>query len=179
MATDSAKLALQAARNSRKALRCVQVVALLDRKSPIVEAAKQRGQEYHASRESSQAAVEMMGAPHHWIWAAVVLRLLDMELPEEVKSVPQQHAEAAAKSQELEEVVHVCEVNDTYDKEKHQARIVWSVAPAARRVALAKRLALAHLGAVIRYGAAPPSPLERQAQWLLTKMGELPEKSVR
>eukprot|EP00972_Heterocapsa_arctica_P097996 14458693-Heterocapsa_arctica.AAC.1 len=68
------RLTLQNARDIRAHAAALQHVALISSEHSIAKAMNAKGQQYAAERASGSEAT-LLGAPHHHVWAAMILEM--------------------------------------------------------------------------------------------------------
>ena len=116
----------------------------------------------------------MPGAPHHHVWGALILALLQAPAPANAASASQenmnvckadmlilsQHATAVASAQQLQDIVHVCRVSRAYKENtsKVQISVDHELTPV---LACVLRQCLAQ-GAQLMHGPPPPSSMQRE-----------------
>ena len=154
-----AKLALQTSAIVRSHSASLQHCIIIDTTNPIVKAMTSMGRRYFDAKASHMQVLE--GAPHIHVWAAMIQQIIDSKAAQGPDAeAPHAHAKTMASPQQLEDQVHVCMATSTHQEGK--TKILISVSASLFGVLGAMLRTLQTQGGVLKHGAPPRSPLERQ-----------------
>ena len=147
---------------------------LLNTDSPIITSMNKTGRAAEPKGKSTASSSVLPGAPHHNVWGALILALLQAPAPANAASASQedmnvykadmpilnQHATAVVSAQQLQDVVHVCRVGRAYKEStsKVQVSVDHELTPVLARVL---RQCLTQ-GAQLMHGPPPPSSMQRE-----------------
>jgi hypothetical protein len=162
-----AQLTLQNSRELRAHAAALQHVILLPADHAVSIAMQNKGMEYYEQRKTQSA--QMAGAPHHHVWAAMVLSLvaagktasLSSTCREDLANI-ERHANSTESPIELQDSVHVCKITKSH--QEGTSKIFLSVAAELHPIMVSIIRLLAALGGTITHGAAPKGPLERKIE---------------
>ncbi|CAE8606654.1 unnamed protein product, partial [Polarella glacialis] len=121
--TNLAKLGLHLASHSRQHDAALQHTILLDSSNAVCDAMRFAGQHSGEAKSNKQ---ELTGAPHHYVWAALVQALvLAPTSSAEIKTALKQYADQVPAPSALESSIWVCTIARAFAKDK--SRITLSV----------------------------------------------------
>ena len=182
----TARLALQTSREVRTQSAAIYTVLILPANHPCAEAMATMGKQYYDAKKStpkssSSAAPAMaftgpvschdfIGAPHHFIWAALVQSASTLpHVSAEALSAMKQHMAQTPSPSVLQDLVHVCHLNRSYNG---AWRFSLSVATTLQPLLGHLVSTLTANGCELKHGGPPSGACERQVAQSLRKLGE-------
>jgi hypothetical protein len=165
----TARLVTEVAAQQRVDRACVQRVALLPKECSISAAVLKAGQDYHEGKETAKAKDSMQleaDFPFVYVWQALILALIASEVPSaEEKKQLLAHSSTMTEPEQVLEHVRVCKAKITHTNDA--VKLVICVDYFLQELASMIFVIFKRLGAIIKFGPAPPSTNERAVKNLL------------
>jgi hypothetical protein len=166
----SSRLVAEVAGQQRVDRACIQRVALLPPASSVSTAMLQAGQTYHERKETAKKEEGHMQTdddfPFLYVWQALILALQNSELPTpDEKTALLAHSSLMTAPEVLLEHLTVCRAKLTHTNDA--VKVVICVDSSLQELASMIFRIFRRMGAVVKFGPAPPSTNERAVKNLL------------